>query len=629
MQIKRLALFERLLKILIKNPGNYILEHRVFIAASFVGAMAGLLSTTINLSLSLHPILIFTTSVITVIYFFFYYLSVRKKIYKILVLPYIFISLFTLVFLWFINGGSNGPVSYILVTALLVYILLTRGPSRITALAVVVITITALYLWEYLHPELIINYIDAESKYLDIYFTALFSIGLIAFIGSFIVKNYDEERKMVMLQRDKIIEQNKEINETHQALIVYQENLEELVKLRTQELEETNKQLVIARDKAEESDRLKTAFLSNMSHEIRTPMNAIIGFSYLMKDPKINSETLNQYIDIIQSKGLLLLNLINDILDISKVEAGEIEIKKETCSLNHLMKELYSTFSLILENSKNLNIELKSQKPDKNEDVFISTDTFRLKQVLSNLIDNAIKFTNNGFVEFGYKIIDEPEEKRIYFYVADSGIGISLEHTGMIFTRFRQIQESHTREFGGTGLGLSISKKLVELLGGKLEVNSTLNQGSTFYFSLPYYTIETKNENSINQSSGNLTYNWKNKTILIVEDNHSGFELLANYLLHTGAKILHADNGKDAVDLCRSNSDIDLVLMDIQLPELNGYEATVFIKQHRKDLPVIAETAHAQAEDSSKAKLAGCDDYLSKPIDRGQLLLVLSKYLVD
>ncbi len=488
MHNKGLTLFEWLMKTLIRNPENYTIEHRVFIAASFVGAMAGLLATAINISLSLHPVLILTTSVTTVVYFIFYYLSVRKGVYKILILPYIFISLLTLTFLWFINGGSSGPVSYVIATALLVYILLTRGPSRITALVVVVITVTALYLWEYLHPELVIYYADAESKYLDLYFTALFSIGLIAFIGSFIVRSYDQERQMVILQRDKILEQNKEINEAQKELLVYQENLEELVQHRTQELEEANTRLYEAKEKAEESDRLKSAFLSNMSHEIRTPMNAIIGFSYLMKDPNINAQTLNEYIDIIQNKGNLLLNLINDILDISKVEAGEIKISKGTCSLNNVMNELYSTFSVILETSKKTHLDFRVEKPDTNEDILILTDTFRLKQILSNLIDNAIKFTQEGFVEFGYKIIREHNEQRIQFYVKDSGIGISPEFTGMIFTRFRQIQESHTRDFGGTGLGLSISKKLVELLGGKLEVNSTPHQGSNFYFSIPYNT---------------------------------------------------------------------------------------------------------------------------------------------
>ena len=221
--------------------------------------MAGLLATIINLSLSLHPVLIITTSCMTVLYFIFYYLSVRKKIYKKLILLYIFISLLTIAFLWFINGGSGGPVSYVFVTALLVYIILSRGSTRVTALVSAVITITVLYLWEYLHPELIMNNTDSKSKYLDIYFTALFCVGLIAFISSFIVRSYDEERQLVMEQRDKIIEKNEEIKAAENELLKYQESLEDIVKQRTSELEESNRQLLISKEKAERIRQVKNS----------------------------------------------------------------------------------------------------------------------------------------------------------------------------------------------------------------------------------------------------------------------------------------------------------------------------------------------------------------------------------
>jgi signal transduction histidine kinase len=489
MQKNGLTFFEWLVKILIGNPEDYSLEHRFFIAACFVGGMAGLLASIINIALAFHPALILTTSGIAIVYFLFYYVSLKKKIYQSLVLPYIFISLLTLSFVWFINAGSSGPVSYVLVTALLVYIVLTHGPNRVTAIAVVAITITVLYVWELLYPELVVNYTDAKSKFIDHYFTALFSVGLISFIASYIMKNYHDEREMVLKQRDKIIEQNKAIRAVQNELILYQDNLEDLVKHRTQELEETNNQLFIAKEKAEESDRLKSAFLSNMSHEIRTPMNAILGFSYLLKDTEIDSKTKIEYLEIIQNKGNLLLNIIDDIIDISKVEAGEMRISKGVCKLNQTMDELYATFYRLMEITKKEPLELKLNKPEKDENVMISTDPFRLKQVLSNLLDNAIKFTRAGFVEFGYKITLEQGEKRIYFFVSDSGIGISPENMGLIFNRFRQVEDSHTRKFSGTGLGLSISQKLVELLGGKLEVDSKINQGSTFFFSIPYERI--------------------------------------------------------------------------------------------------------------------------------------------
>ncbi len=627
MQKKGLTLFEWLVKTLIGNPEDYSLEHRFFIAACFVGGMAGLLASVINLSISLHPALIFTTAGIAIIYFLFYYISLKQKKYKGLILPYIFISLLTLSYLWFINSGSNGPISHILFTALLVYIVLTRGANRIMAIAVFAITLTVLHVWEYLHPEVIVNYPDAKSRFIDVFFTDLFNIGLVAFIASFIMKNYHDEREKVIRQWNTILEQNKEIKLAEKELLRYQQNLEELVRQRTLELEESNTQLLMAKEKAEESDRLKTAFLSNMSHEIRTPMNAIVGFSYLLREPELSNQTMNHYIDIITAKGNLLLQIINDIIDISKAEAGEIDINKSACSIDDMLNGLYSTYAGVLESAQKKHIDLKIIPPEKDFKIITLTDDNRLKQILSNLLDNAIKFTHKGFVEYGYSLIPEEDPKRIRFFVRDSGIGISAENAEFIFTRFRQIDESHTRDYGGTGLGLSISKKLVELLGGNLELESVFGTGSTFHFSIPYEPVEHNIKKISEQMDNKITPNWKNKTILIVEDNYQGFVLLKNYLLHTQAKLIHVSNGVEAVDICKNNSDIDMVLMDIQLPEMNGYEATAIIKKHRNELPVIAETAYAMTEDSLEAKNAGFDDYLTKPIEKEIFLSVLGKYL--
>ena len=627
MQKKGLTLFEWLVKTLIGNPEDYSLEHRFFIAACFVGGMSGILASIINLSISLHPALIFTTAGIAIVYFLFYYISLKQKKYKGLILPYIFISLLTLSYLWFINSGSNGPISNILFTALVVYIVLTRGANRITAIAGFAITITVLHVWEYLHPEVIVNYPDAKSKFIDVFFTALFNVGLVAFIASFIMKNYHDEREKVIRQWNTILEQNKEIKLAEKKLLRYQENLEELVRQRTRELEESNIQLLKAKEKAEESDRLKSAFLSNMSHEIRTPMNAIVGFSCLLREPELSSQTMNHYIDIITAKGNLLMHIINDIIDISKVEAGEIDIKKSACSIDDLMNELHSTFAGVLESAQKTHIDLKIIPPERDVNIITLTDSFRLKQILANLLDNAIKFTHKGFVEFGYSIIREEDPKRIKFFVRDSGIGISTENTEFIFTRFRQIDESHTRKYGGTGLGLSISKKLVELLGGNLELASIFGTGSTFHFSIPYEPAENNSQTIEKLRNTNKTYSWNNKTILIVEDNYTGFVLLQNYLLHTQAKLIHVSNGIEAVNICKSNANIDLVLMDIQLLGMNGFEATAIIKKHRKELTVIAETAYVMTEDILQAKKAGCDDFLTKPIEKDKLLMVLGNYL--
>ncbi len=412
-----------------------------------------------------------------------------------------------------------------------------------------------------------------------------------------------------------------------EELLHHKKNLEKIVKERTQELEKANLELQVAINKAEESDRLKTAFLANMSHEIRTPMNAIIGFSLLLKDPKISRENLDNYVDIITERGNQLLNIINDIIDISKIESGKISIHKSACNVNQLFDDLYTMFYTTKELGKKSHLELRYVKPDVYDDIIVNTDATRLKQILSNLIDNAIKFTQAGFVEMGFSILDSNGSKKIQFYVKDSGIGISQENRSMIFNRFRQIDESHTRLFGGTGIGLSISQNLAELLGGSLTVDSKKGEGSTFYLTLPFETVTIVKTPKQIKKSHEQNFDWNDKTILITEDNPSSFLLLKTILSKTNAHILHSGNGKDAVELCKTNPEINAVLMDIQLPEMNGYDATRKIKQSRKDLPIIVQTAHALAEDKVKSKKAGCDDFLVKPIQRDQLFEVLSKYL--
>lgn len=627
MKRKRVTIFEWLVKTLIDKPEEFSLEHRFFIVACFVGGMAGLLATVINIVLSLQILLIFTTTVIAIIYFLFYYLSLKKRIFKGLIFPYVFISLITLVYIWFVNAGSGGPVSYVIITALLLYIVLTKGIQRNLVVSIVLATLFFLLLWEYLYPEDIVGYDNAKSKFLDVYFTAFFNIALVAFIASYIMKSYHDERELVLSQRDKIVKQNQEIKAKEKELLLHKDHLEELVEKRTRELEDANKELIGSKEKAEESDRLKTAFLSNMSHEIRTPMNAIIGFSHLLKEPKIPQENIDKYIQIITSKGNLLLNIINDIIDIAKVEAGEIEIHKSTCNISELFDELSTTYQKTLELANKTHIKFKINRANTKQDIVIKTDPVRLKQILSNLIDNAIKFTDKGFIEAGYSVEMQNNEPVVEFYIKDTGIGISDENKQIIFTRFRQIDESHTRTSGGTGLGLAISKNLASLLGGDLKVDSKPGKGSTFSFSIPFDKLKQINEKKEPIEVESYEGKWKEKTILIVEDNHASYLLLKNYLLETGANLILANDGEKAMNLCKENDKINAVLMDIQLPVMNGYEAARHIKNIRKDLPIIAQTAHALPEDRIKSKDAGCDEHLTKPIEKSLLLSVLDMYL--
>ena len=384
--------------------------------------------------------------------------------------------------------------------------------------------------------------------------------------------------------------------------------------------------LKLARKRAEEADNLKSSFLANMSHEIRTPMNSIVGFSELITRKTIPSEKKELYAQYISNSGKSLLALIDDIIDISKIDAQQLKIVKSPTSINSLVMELHEFFLNQAASLKKNDIKLIKHCAVTNEDFCILCDSVRLRQVLSNLLSNALKFTEKGFVEFGYII---PNNATILFYVQDSGIGVEKAKLDLIFERFRQADNSSTRKYGGTGLGLAISKKLVQLMGGRIWVESELQKGTTFYFSLPLI-IPSSSEGIIEESKQKpASHNFHGQTVLIAEDDDSNFYFLQEVLSPTSVKIIRAINGKEAVEMVRQCPGISLVLMDIQMPVMNGYEATQQIKAANPQIPIIAQTAYAMAEDRAKSLRAGCDEYLSKPIKPEQLLDVLKKFIAQ
>lgn len=389
------------------------------------------------------------------------------------------------------------------------------------------------------------------------------------------------------------------------------------------ERKQAEEQLMLAKNKAEESDHLKSTFLANMSHEIRTPLNAILGFTDLLKSPDLNEEKRSNFIDIISKRGKDLLNIINDIIDISKIESKQLKINPVKCFLNNVLHELFTFFEndILFKEKKNLKLKLKTSLPDNN--CFILIDDMRVKQVLTNLIGNAIKFTSKGTIEFGYTIEDRDYLK---FYVKDTGIGIPKDKQTIIFDRFRQADDTTSRHYGGTGLGLAISKSLIEMMGGTISVESVAGKGSAFYFVLPYIPADAIVEVEPKKIPSHEKISWGNKTLLIVEDDKVNYLYLSTLLRKTKVQILHAENGVVAVEMCKKNPQIDVVLMDLQMPVLNGYEATRMIKEIRKDLPVIAQTAFAMEEDKQKCINAGCDDFIAKPIKVDVLLSSIEKF---
>lgn len=382
-------------------------------------------------------------------------------------------------------------------------------------------------------------------------------------------------------------------------------------------LKKTEEELIIAKEKAEESDLLKTEFINNMSHEIRTPLNGILGFSDMLNMSNLTDDKRANFVKIIQSSGHQLLRIIDDILEISRLGTKQVKVVKSEVCINDVLLELFSMFE---EKAKENKIRLYLKKPLSDKKSTIFTDKTKLIKVLGNLLENALKFTMEGSIEFGYQL----KSNDLELYVKDTGIGIESVKHKTIFERFSQAEKELSKNVGGIGLGLSIAKENIELLGGTTRLESKKGEGSIFFVTIPYKPVFKGGTIDMDTS--------KNKyTILIAEDEEMNFlylETLLKDVIGLECKVIHAINGKEAIEICKKSNAIDLVLMDLKMPVMNGHEAAKQIKEIYPNLPIIAQTAYSTSADKEKAALAGCDDFMAKPISHNTLSEILKEYLI-
>lgn len=383
------------------------------------------------------------------------------------------------------------------------------------------------------------------------------------------------------------------------------------------------KQLEISKHKAEESDKLKSSFLANLSHEIRTPMNAIVGFSDLLNNPDLDENDKLEYLKIINKSGTNLVSIIEDLIEMSKIDAHQIKPKYKGINLNKCIQELYETIKVTIPKEKQIDFHIiECANPIEK---YLLTDETKLKQILVNLITNAIKFTDEGSISFGYNI--NKNDGTITFIVKDTGRGIDEKNLKAIFDRFLRVEDQFYAESSGLGLGLAISKAYIEMLGGTITVNSSFGNGSIFTFKIPLVFDESEKKSKMKTNAG-FHHNSGHETILVAEDDNINFLLLKKILQLRNYKVLRANNGQEAVDICMVNKDIDLVFMDVKMPVMNGLDAYKIIKKTNPDLIVIAQTAYSSAEDKEMILNLGFKNYITKPLNKEKIFELLDEFFV-
>lgn len=426
--------------------------------------------------------------------------------------------------------------------------------------------------------------------------------------------------KMVSERTNELNAANLQLTEINEELKASRDELSMNKATLEQTVVERTKELILAKEKAEESDRLKTSFITNMSHEIRTPLNAIVGFSSMINDPEFSEDEKQEFRQNIMRSSETLTLLVDDILDLSLIETGQIQISPVSFSLNSFLSDIYAEYK-VHPNAKHIEVILKNHS--EGEDLYLFYDVERVKQVLNNLFSNACKFTEKGFVEIGFS----HDKTRAEFYVKDTGIGISDKNIDVIFNRFRKIEDNTTKLYRGNGLGLAVSLEFAKIMDGRLWVESEVNNGSIFYFQLPF--VEGRRDLGGKKVSDSpiLMNKFEGKKVLVVEDEETNYQLIEKILRPTGCEIIWTENGKKAVELFKANNTFDIVLMDLKMPVMDGYTACKHIKELFPNQKILAVTAYAFKSDHEKIANTGFNGYVAKPLNIRLMLEEINKHL--
>ncbi len=548
-------------------------EKKLIPPLSMIALVISFVGFFVNFLMRLNHLVTVVTGTAIIVYSLLYYYSKKAKYQVATKWILVIFSILLINLLWYYNNGSRGPALYMFVIIYSFFILVFTGKEKLVLSILASINVIVLFIVEYRSPNLVGHYYSDHDRIIDVY-TALLYYGLVFYVFLTIIRNaYMDEYK-----------------------------------------------------KARTADKLKSAFLANMSHEIRTPLNAIVGFSNLLADGTIKEEERDQYISIINNSNDTLLQLIDDILDVSLIEAEQVKINEELFSVNEMMRNLEKTYFQILKEKKNRDIHLVLNIPQ--EIFLIKSDQVRINQVMVNLLNNAIKFTEKGDVEFGFT----KEGDNLKFYVKDTGIGIKQENLEHLFNRFYKIEDDTRKVYRGTGIGLYLSKKIVEILGGSIHVHSDFGKGSVFYFFIPAKDLKIESPSSLHpvkHSSSELIRNpTEKKAILVIEDDLSSLAYFKKILTEMKFSVLEATSGKEGISLFRQHKkEIVLVLLDIRLPGISGFDVLKELRKERNDVSIIAQTAFAMEKDRLKCMKAGFDGYISKPVKKETLTNILNKFI--